>query len=241
LGGLVELAWTDASPPHALSHAAVFPLTERQALVEKAVALNRRPGCNVYIGAALRRPDVTGSKRCSDAAFHAASFAWADIDTNAVDAALARSTDAGVPPTLTVITGTTPHKRAQLWWRLDSASVDPATHRSLCATIGKALGGDPTVANPGRVMRLGGSIAWPVKPGRVPERTELHFTPSGPFGRHRPATLLERLGFAPICWSRGQRPPQRHRSRLRPNSFDPNPASARTTASPSAAFPSRAR
>jgi hypothetical protein len=181
LGGLVELAWTDASPPHALSHAAVFPLTERQALVEKAVALNRRPGCNVYIGAALRRPDVTGSKRCSDAAFHAASFAWADIDTNAVDAALARSTDAGVPPTLTVITGTTPHKRAQLWWRLDSASVDPATHRSLCATIGKALGGDPTVANPGRVMRLGGSIAWPVKPGRVPERTELHFTPSGPF------------------------------------------------------------
>jgi hypothetical protein len=194
LGGLVELAWTDASPPHALSHAALFPLTELQALVEKAAALNRRPCSNVYIGAALRRPDVTGGKRCSDADFHAALFAWADIDTDVVEAALARCANAGVPPTLTVITGTIPHKRAQLWWRLDSASVDPAAHRSLCATIGKALGGDPTVANPGRVMRLGGSIAWPVKPGRVPERTGLHFSPSGPSEGHRPATLLERLG-----------------------------------------------
>jgi hypothetical protein len=97
----------------------VFPLTELQALVEKAVALNRRPGSNVYIGAALRRPDVPGGKRCSDADFHAAPFAWSDIDTDVVEAALARCATAGVPPTLTVITGTTPHKRAQLWWRLD--------------------------------------------------------------------------------------------------------------------------
>ena len=36
-----------------------------------------------------------------------------------------------------------------------------------------ALGGDPSVVNPGRVMRLAGSIAWPTKPGREVELTEL--------------------------------------------------------------------
>ena len=196
--GLVELAWTDASPPHALSHAALFPLTELQTLVEKAAALNRRLGCNVYIGAALRRPDAPTGKRSLDADFHAAPFAWADIDTDIVDRALARCTNAGIPPTVTVITGWTPHKRAQLWWQLDVAALDPAAHRGLCASIGKALGGDPTVANPGRVMRLGGSIAWPVKPGRVPELTQVQIALSGASEAHTPATLLNGLNVTDL-------------------------------------------
>jgi RecA-family ATPase len=39
----------------------------------------------------------------------------------------------------------------------------------LCA----ALQGDSTVVNPSRIMRLIGSIAWPVKDGRITERTEI--------------------------------------------------------------------
>jgi hypothetical protein len=33
--------------------------------------------------------------------------------------------------------------------------------------------------NPSRVLRLGGSIAWPAKPGRVLERTEFHLFDDG--------------------------------------------------------------
>ena len=33
--------------------------------------------------------------------------------------------------------------------------------------------------NPSRVLRLGGSIAWPAKPGRVLERTEFHLFNDG--------------------------------------------------------------
>src|SRR5262249_35911827 len=38
--------------------------------------------------------------------------------------------------------------------------------------LANALDGDLSVVNPSRVLRLGGSIAWPTKEGRVIERTE---------------------------------------------------------------------
>src|SRR5512132_4243612 len=45
--------------------------------------------------------------------------------------------------------------------------------------LAELLGGDTTVVNPSRVLRLGGSIAWPAKPGRVLERTEFHLFDDG--------------------------------------------------------------
>ncbi len=41
------------------------------------------------------------------------------------------------------------------------------------AAIAAVLGGDRAVVNPGRLMRLPGSIAWPTKTGRIVEMTEL--------------------------------------------------------------------
>ena len=57
-------------------------------------------------------------------------------------------------------------------WRLEEPVRDAATCRQQNANLAKALGGDPSVVNAGRVLRLGGSIAWPTKEGRVTERTQ---------------------------------------------------------------------
>ena len=78
----------------------------------------------------------------------------------------------GCPPTGVVVTGRHPHVRAQMLWRLDAPLRDLELCRQQNAALAQALDGDPSVVNPSRVMRLGGSIAWPIKEGRVIERTE---------------------------------------------------------------------
>ncbi len=52
--------------------------------------------------------------------------------------------------------------------------------RETNTAIAQALGGDPAVVNPSRIMRLPGSIAWPVKSRRVAELVELHIWPNRP-------------------------------------------------------------
>ena len=183
LDGLVELAWTDPATG-ALRHGQLFGTDQLEELASRAEALNRVEGCNVYLGAALRKPGTAPDRRASDAAFHSAPFAWADIDDDCVGAAIQATKSAGAPPTMTVVTGRHPHLRAQLWWRLAEAERDAAAIKALCSGIGLALGGDSTVSNPSRVLRLGGSIAWPVKPGRVQEAHR------GSYSRRWPTTGL---------------------------------------------------
>ncbi|MCA3582426.1 MAG: AAA family ATPase [Methylocystis sp.] len=173
LDGLVELAWTDPATG-SLRNAQMFGTDQLEELVECAAELNRTERCNVYVGAALRKPGTALAKRTADSDFHSAPFAWADIDDDCVEAAIKAAKAAGVPATMTVVTGRHPHMRAQFWWRLVDAERDGAAIKALCSSIGLALGGDSTVSNPGRVLRLGGSIAWPLKPGRVEEATEVH-------------------------------------------------------------------
>lgn len=196
IDGLVELAWTDTDARGALANAAQFGTHQLEDLAERAVALNRTPGCNVYVGAALRRPETPASKRGSDADFHSAPYAWADVDEDVVGAAIERCRSGGAMAHMTVVTGRRPHTRAQLWWRLAEAGRDPAAHRALCGALARAVGGDPTIVNPGRVMRLGGSVAWPRKPERVLERTEVHIPKDGRASAYWPAFLLEKLGAA---------------------------------------------
>ena len=58
--GLIELAWTDTQPDkngrYLLRHALMFGTDQIEELVDKAVQLNSQPMCNVYVGAALRKP-----------------------------------------------------------------------------------------------------------------------------------------------------------------------------------------
>ncbi|HEX6011576.1 MAG TPA: hypothetical protein VFY87_07195 [Geminicoccaceae bacterium] len=170
--GLVELAWSDPGTGD-LRHAELFATDRLDRLVETALRHNRVAGRNVYLGQALRRPDAPPSGRCGDAHFLALTACYADLDDDVVAQAREAYRARGCPPTAVVVTGRRPHVRAQLLWRLETPERDPDQGRRQNLTLALALGGDRGVVNPGRVLRLAGSLAWPVKPGRVLERTEL--------------------------------------------------------------------
>ena len=192
--GLVELAWTDAEPPHRLGHGQQFGTDELEQLVDRAFELNRRPCVNVYVGAALRKPDTPRNARAKDSHFLCAPFGWYDHDEDGARAAVEESKKRGVPATITVVTGRHPVLRLHLYWRLVEACRDPMLMRTLCVATAKALGGDTSVVNPSRIMRIGGSLAWPTKPGRILELTEVHIPNDGRPNAYWFATLMERFG-----------------------------------------------
>ena len=171
--GLVELAWI---APGKGSGARLFTLDQVDELAEQAVAWNLE-GRNLYLGATLKHPDTAPFARTSDSDAVAAWAVWLDLDEpGSVERAerLARR----MPPTLKVTTGTVPHVRQHWWWRLEEPIDDMAALRGQLEAIAGTYGGDAKVVNPGRIMRLAGSIAWPTKPGRVAQLVTL--TEGGP-------------------------------------------------------------
>ena len=182
--GRIELAWTDGKDGK-LRHAAIFGTDELDELVEQAVAENRKPGQNVYVGQALRHPGIAPFGRCRDDEFFALTAFYADIDDDVTATASINYRNRGCPPTGVVVTGRHPHLRAQMLWRLKEPIRDAEICRLQNLALAVALGGDTSVVNPSRVLRLGGSIAWPVKDGRVIERTDFL-----DFNDGRPKTYL---------------------------------------------------
>lgn len=171
--GLMELAWISAGRG---SGARLFDLAAVDELVDQAVAWALE-GRNLYLGATLKHPDTAPFARTSDADAFAALAVWLDLDEpGAVERAerLVRR----LQPTIKVTTGTVPHIRQHYWWRLEEAITDLAHLRAQVAAFAATFGGDPAVCNPGRLMRLAGSIAWPTKPGRVAQLVTM--TEGGP-------------------------------------------------------------
>lgn len=174
--GLVELAWTKTQPNekgiYALTNARLFKTDCLDELVDEAVKLNSQPMCNVYIGAWLRHPDTAPFARTEDSDAWVMTAAYADLDD---EGATAKATEIykgkKSRPTWVTMTGTKPHNRAQLWWRLEEPITDHERGRALISGLTAALGGDHSICNPGRVMRLAGSLAWATKPGRQIELT----------------------------------------------------------------------
>jgi hypothetical protein len=170
--GLIELAWTEskgAEGKHPLKHAKLYGTDQLDKLVEHAARLNAQPMCNVYIGAALRKPNTAPWARAQDNDAYVLTAAYVDLD-DAGAALAAKDIYGKAKPTLIVVTGREPHTRAQMWWRLDEPLTDPQEWPSLLRGMSAAMRGDSTVTNPARVMRLAGSIAWPVKEGRSIEQ-----------------------------------------------------------------------
>lgn len=173
--GLIELAWTETiaiDGKHPLKHAKLFGTDQADDLIEEAMRLNSQPMCNVYIGAALRKPTTAPFGRTSDADAYALTAAYVDLDDPGA-ATSAKEIYGKAKPTFIVVTGNSPHTRAQMWWKLDEPLTDPALWSSLLRGMAAAMKGDSTVTNPARVMRLAGSIAWPVKEGRKTEITNI--------------------------------------------------------------------
>lgn len=173
--GLIELAWTDSKPDasgrYALRYAMMYGTDQIEDLVGEAVRLNSQPMCNVYVGAALRKPGTFPGARARDEDVLALTCGYVDLDDDG--AAIAAKDKYGTgKPTKIVVTGKEPYTRAQMWWRLDEPITDLRLSEALLKGMATAMGGDSTVTNPSRVMRLAGTIAWPVKPDRKrPEKT----------------------------------------------------------------------
>jgi hypothetical protein len=170
--GLLELAWdTHAGDGRAkLNRARLFRPSQVDALFKCATRENRA-GHNVYISPALRRPDAPLDARTTDADVIASRWVWADFDDEgALDAALQAFEAKGADANWVTLTGEIPCQRGQCWWQVDDdAPLEEL--RDLQKVIADCFNGDPSVQNIGRVMRLAGTVAWPRKPGRIPELT----------------------------------------------------------------------
>lgn len=181
--GLIELAWTNTGDGK-LKHAELYSVENLEEIATQAARANAIPNQNVYIGAALRKPGTPPFGRGQKNDFYASTACFVDIDDEgAADAVTGKYR--GCKPTLAVVTGRQPYKRVQLWWRLETPERDPEAYEAQERGLVAALGGDNAVWNCDRVMRLGGSIAWPRKDGRVIEKTEVI-----PFADGRPLVML---------------------------------------------------
>lgn len=218
--GLVELAWIDRrNNGMAHSGARLFDLGGLDDLVIQALAWNREKK-NIYIGATLKNPDTAPFCRTSDSDAHAAWAVWADFDdAGAVEKARALIT---LPPSLVVVTGVVPYVREHWWWLLDEPVTDMAALRAQIGAIAGTLGGDPTVVNPSRIMRLAGTVAWPVKPGRTIERVTLR----GGDNVQYPAAAIEQAFPGGDLLARQAGASPKHRSHAAPVPPAPAPPAA---------------
>ena len=87
LDGMIEIAWTDPNTKN-LQHAELFDVGDLDTAAEKALEVNARKFCNVYVGAALRKSGTFPGTRAKDDDFHAAWSLHVDLDDDgAPDAA----------------------------------------------------------------------------------------------------------------------------------------------------------
>jgi len=150
-----------------------------------AAKTNAVPGQSVYYRPAVVKPDAPAYVKDADVMI--APGVWVDLDNpGAVKTAKATYTEAGLPPTGVVVTGREPETRAHLYWAFTeyrgASDITKRMNQSICT----AMGGDPASVNVSRLMRLGGTIAWPWKPGREPEMTSFkRINKGGPYADTR--------------------------------------------------------
>lgn len=141
-----------------ITGAKLFGLDELDAAVDFAARKNLE-GRNVYVGAALRLPDTDRNKRCSASDFYVATAVPIDIDQDydATRARMAEVCDDG----LVVVTGMVPARRSHHWTRLVEPCDDETEFGHAFAALVMNAGADMKVKDPARVMRLGGTVAYP--------------------------------------------------------------------------------
>lgn len=158
-----------------------FNLDQIEDAADWAVTTNTKHMWNVYVGAALRSPDVFPGKAADDDDFHAAYAICADVDeAHDLKRVRERYRALNIAPPFAVVTGRTPSTRAQLWWPLEDPIRDAETYRQTLRAVAHNLGTDRATTAAKQLMRLGGGVAWPKakKPGRILEPTEVN-TPDG--------------------------------------------------------------
>jgi len=179
--GLIELAWTGPrDEDREVCYAQHFDVSDYHELVDRAFEINRFYGNNVYIGAGLRKASTQKGMRTKDAHIQMLPALYVDLDKPGI-AEAAKEKVKNIQPTFIVTTGRIPNLRQQLWWKLDEPIRDFAQSTDQIRAITEALGGDSSISNPSRVMRLAGSVAYPKKEGRVTEETQAEHPHNYPF------------------------------------------------------------
>ena len=155
--GLIELRY---GHDRKLDHSAYFN-TRADGLKEAAsFAANRnREGNNVYVGVNPRKGSTDTKRAASERDVEIAFWHFADLDdAGAVNAASARLNK--LLPTFSVTTGTVPHRRPHLYWRLAEPVGNLAEWSKRQRGIAQSLQGD-SVIDPPRIMRLAGTVNYP--------------------------------------------------------------------------------
>lgn len=165
--GVIEIGWINAATGK-LTEFEQFERGDLQAMAVSATQANLVPGQACYVRASTVHARGTSSGYTTDMDFEQAPGIWSDID-KPEDFERARTIETQIRPNGSVITGTIPHTRVQSWFRCSEPIVAPDMLRSLNVRLHKLYGGDSSVVNPSRLMRLPGTIAWPRKEGRVTE------------------------------------------------------------------------
>jgi hypothetical protein len=164
--GVIEIGWLTPGTRD-LNQFRRFILRDVEGAAAFAAEQNAVAGANVYFRACTVSPAFG---RTTDEAFLQAPGPWCDHDSQEAIKALANN-QLPIKPTGWVITGRSPHIRAQTYWHADGPITDAAMLRDLNKRLCVAFSGDTAATNPSRLMRMPGSIAWPVKAGRQTELT----------------------------------------------------------------------
>ncbi len=154
-----------------------FDVTELDAAIDYAHKINSVAGQNVAFTPALLKPGTPQYGRTTNEHFYRSRVLWVDCDDIASSKA-AKSRYEEKPPNFVVVTGREANSaedlRIHLYWLLMEFIDDGTEIERLNKMLAERFNADRAVTNPGRIMRLAGTIAHPKKSGRVTEKTELH-------------------------------------------------------------------
>ena len=114
-------------------------------------------GRNVYAVRNPIRATCTGS--ATDADIIASFFVWADCDEGESAENIKQWT--GPKYSAAVLTGRVPSPRVHTYWELAEPCYDMAVWRETQMAIAAHFGSDRSVINPSRIMRIGGTVAYP--------------------------------------------------------------------------------
>ncbi|MCA1531438.1 AAA family ATPase [Bradyrhizobium sp. NBAIM03] len=160
----IQIAYADPSRGGSVNEAKIFEAHDLKSAAMEAATLNAN-GYNVYTSPALLQfPNrkVPPDKRVRDDKYLTSAFAWVEFDS-AGDAERVNAIlkEKQIIPALIVTTGTTPHPRMHVYFKVEG--IRDAEHQKQINGALQTLLGTDNVKDACRVMRVGGSVNYPTK------------------------------------------------------------------------------
>lgn len=160
----IQIAYADPSRGGSVNEAKIFEAHDLKSAAMEAATLNAN-GYNVYTSPALLQfPNrkMPPDKRVRDDKYLTSAFAWVEFD-GAGDAERVNAVlkEKQIIPALIVTTGTTPHPRMHVYFKVEG--IRDAEHQKQINGALQTLLGTDNVKDACRVMRVAGSVNYPTK------------------------------------------------------------------------------